>query len=170
MLNKKDKVNRKNIKDDKKTFIATIFILIFIGLIAFISIGYKLIFEDAKIGYVSLSPIDVTIPSEDEEHSLSIKITLGLKNKNLNKLNIENVQRVTKEAIKQLDYEKISKKNGNEYIKDVVLNMLNQEFDDSIEEINLDGILRDIKINEENPKSSARIRREEYLKGLKWSK
>lgn len=167
--NIKNKVN-KNV--NKRSSIITISILIFIGLVAFISIFYQVAINDSKIGYVSLKPVDVTISSGEESHKISVKVTLGGKSKNLNKLNMENVQLVVKETIKSLDYNNIVGEDGNEYIKNVVLTAIRQEFGNDIEQVSLDELLTDVTVNIpgeqviQNPTPSV----DEILENFGWTK
>ena len=159
--------------NERKNSIITISILISIALIAFIGITYQVALNNAKTGYVSLKPVDVTLSSEGKEHNLSVKITLSGKSKNLNKLNMESVQLATKETIKQLDYDTVIAENGNEYIKNTVLTSLRQEFGEDIEQVNIESILTDVSVpssQEEEYKNEDIHSVEEYLKGFSWSK
>ena len=165
----------KNIKyksQERKNSIITITILVCIVLIALTRILYQLTLNSFKVGYVSLQPINLTLSSEQQNHKISVKITLSGKSKNLNKLNMEGVQLLVKETITKLDYDSIVDKDGNEYIKSVVLTALRQEFGNNIEQVNLDSILTDVTINnsDEEAKENNSYNFEDYLKGFSWSK
>lgn len=163
----------KNIKgENKKSSVIVITMLICIGLIAFIGITYQSITNGAKSGYVSLKPIDVTLPSGEDNQKVSIQVTLSGKSKKLNKLNMENVQLIVKETIKNLDYSKMTDKNGTEYIKEVVLTSLKEEFGDSVEQVSIENLLTgNVVMPPENDKpKNPNPSREEILKGFKWSK
>ena len=167
-----DKTNKIIKKETRKAYIVTILILLSIVLIAFISI-VKSTVDNEKMGYVSLKPIDVTLSSDEGNHKLFVKITLGGKSKNLNKLNMENAQLIAKETVKQLEYKHIIEEGGNDYIKNVLLNVLREKLDKDIEQVNLDSILADITINDnisQNQSNSGVSKTEEYLKGFSWTK
>ena len=108
-----EKGQNRNINSDKRSSVITIFILICIILIAFIGIGYQFITTASKPGYVSLSPINVSISSETGEHKVSVDVVLNGKSKDLNKIDVEKAQLIAKETIKNLDYDKIKQENGN---------------------------------------------------------
>ena len=165
----------KNIKyksQERKNSIIIITILVCIVLIALTGILYQLTLNSFKVGYVSLQPINLTLSSEQQNHKISVKITLSGKSKNLNKLNMEGVQLLVKETITKLDYDSIVDKDGNEYIKSVVLTALRQEFGNNIEQVNLDSILTDVTINnsDEEAKDNNSYNFEDYLKGFSWTK
>lgn len=163
--------NLKKIKkNEKKNSIIIILIFICIALMAFIGITYKTVLNNAKTGYVSLKPVDVTLSSGGKDHNLSVKITLSGKSKNLNKLNMESVQLVTKETIKQLDYDSVIAENGNEYIKNTVLTSLREDFGEDIEQVNIESILTDVSVPSQEDKNQSTHSFEEYLKGFSWSK
>lgn len=159
----------KNKKREKLNFTITISILVCISLIALIGIFYKVIVDNSKLGYVSLNPINVTISSGEKNHTLSLKVTLSGKSKNLNKLNMENIQLFVNETVKKLDYDSITSEDGTEYIKNVILTSLRQEFGDTIEDVNLESLLTDVYVpnkGEENKTPSV----DELLKDFSWSK
>ena len=163
--------NIKHKKQERKNSIITITILVCIALIALTGISYQVALNNAKVGYVSLQPINVTLSSE-QNNKLSVKITLSGKSKNLNKLNMEAVQLLAKETITKLDYDSIVSEDGNEYIKNVVLTALRQEFGDDIEQVNLDSLLTDVTINDSNKEddNDNPYNIQDYLKGFSWTK
>lgn len=164
------KQNKENKKNNKNTII-TISILLFIGIVAFVGITRQMVINSEKLGYVSLQPVNVTLNSNGAEHKVSIKITLGGKNKQLNKLNMEKVQQVAKQAISNLDYDSIVKKEGSQYIKDTILQSLKSQFGDSIQNVVLDNILTDVTVpySSQSEDSSNTQKRENYLKGFSWT-
>ncbi|WP_250278817.1 hypothetical protein [[Clostridium] colinum] len=168
-------INNKKLeyKQERKSYIITISILVFIAFISIFGITYQVFLNSTKTGYVTLKPVDVTLSSGKENHQLSVKITLSGKSKNLNKLNMEQVQLLTKETIKQLDYQSIIKKGGDDYIKNAILQTLRQNFGDNIEQVNLDSLLTDVTIktpNEEDYNNNSDVHSiDEYLKGFSWS-
>ena len=167
--NIKSKINKNS---DKKSSTITISILIGIALIAFIGIFYQVSVNNYELGYVSLNPIDVTLSSGEESHKVSVKFTLGGKSKDLNKLNMENVQLFVKETVKNLDYDSIASEDGNEYIKNVVLTSLRQEFGEGIEQVNLDSLLTDVTVNtqDENVTENSNPSVDELLENFGWTK
>ena len=157
-------------KKNKKISIKSILVLVLIVSIFLANTGYKLIVKDNKTKYVSLETIDITIPLDDKEYGVSIKVTLVGKTKNLNKLDMNNIQLFTREILKKLDYTKISDKNGNEYIKNTLLMNLQDKFGTGIEQVILDGILKSTnKINSLNKQGPQKSKISEYLEGLSWS-
>ncbi len=167
-----DKTNKIIKRETQKAYIVTILILLSISLVAFFSI-VKSTVANQKMGYVSLKPIDVTLSSNEGNHKLFIKITLGGKSKNLNKLNMENAQLVAKETIKRLEYKSVVEEGGNEYIKNVLLKVLREKLNSDIEQVNIDSILADITVNDnslQNNSNSNVSKTEEYLKGFSWTK
>lgn len=169
----KGKNIKKNInkKQEKINSTITITILICIALIALIGITYQTIANNSKAGYVSLKPVNVTLSSGGESHKVSVNVTLSGKSKNLNKLNMEKVQVFVKETIKNLDYDSISGKDGNEYIKNFVLTALRQEFGDSIEEVTLGSLLTDVTVDiPEDATQNSSPSVEDLLKNFGWTK
>lgn len=168
--NKRKKEERKN--QERKSSIITISIFLLIAFIALTGITYKVALNSTKTGYVSLKTINTTLSEGGQSHKLSVKITLSGKNKNLNKLNMENVQMVAKQTIANLDYESIVGEDGNEYIKRVVLDALRQQFGDEIEQVNLDSLLTDVTVNKtvEEIEEEHPYNLDDYLKGFSWSK
>ena len=164
-----EKGQNRNINSDKRSSVITIFILICIILIAFIGIGYQFITTASKPGYVSLSPINVSISSETGEHKVSVDVVLNGKSKDLNKIDFEKAQLIAKETIKNLDYDKIKQENGNEYIKNSILEELQKEFGDDIEKVTLSRLLTNVSIGEEGTENS-NPSREELLENFGWSK
>lgn len=114
-----------------------ILILIIIAFIGFLSYTRN----NNQIEHVYLQPIDVSLLSKDGTHKLSVNITLSGRAQKLDKINLESLQLVTKEAVKNLEYEKIIKENGNEYIKQFILESLIDDFGDVIEQVNLNSLL-----------------------------
>ncbi|WP_317368548.1 hypothetical protein [uncultured Tyzzerella sp.] len=169
----KVKNNKKNVnkKQEKISSTITIAILICIALVALIGIVYQTIQSNYKPGYVSLKPVNVTLASGGESHKLSVDVTLGGKSKNLNKLNMENVQVFVTETIKNLDYNSIVSKDGNEYIKNILLTALKQEFGDSIENVSLSSLLTDVTVSTpEEATKNLNPSVEELLENFGWTK
>lgn len=160
----------KNKKREKLNSTITISILVCIALIALIGIFYKVIVDNSKPGYVSLNLINVTISSGEKNYTLSLKVTLSGKSKNLNKLNMENIQLFVNETVKKLDYDSITSEDGTEYIKNVILTSLRQEFGDTIEDVNLESLLTDVSVPNEGEGENKTPSVDELLKDFSWSK
>ncbi len=161
----------RNINGERKNSAIIIFIFITIIIIAFIGIGYQFIVTGSKTGYVALKPIDVTVSSDGKEHKLSMKVTLGGKSKDLNKLNTENVQLVVKETVRNLDYNSITEENGEQYIKEAILTNLKKSFGEDVESVTLDSLLTDVTVvNPDDKKPNSNPSRQEILDNIGWSK
>ncbi len=92
------------------------------------------------------------------------------KSKNLNKQNMENIQLFVNETVKKLDYDSITSEDGTEYIKNVILTSLRQEFGDSIEDVNLESLLTDVSVPNEGEGENKTPSVDELLKDFSWSK
>ena len=80
---------------------------------------------------------------------------------------MENIQLFVNETVKKLDYDSITSEDGTEYIKNVILISLRQEFWDTIEDVNLESLLTYVYVpneGEENKTPSV------LLKDFSWSK
>jgi len=154
----------KNNKDHSKSALAIIIFLIFLMLISVLFVFFY-VRQSSNPSIVDLKPISVTVSSSDksEKHNLDMQFSIKGNVRAIKKLGEEKVNNIITETISNEDYEKISDKNGMEYIKEVVTNKLKSVCGNDIENIYIQKFYVDFTIPEDNEQSTGRKQNMEGL-------
>jgi len=154
----------KNNKDHSKSALAVIIFLIFLMLIAVLFVFFY-VRQNSNPSIVDLSPISVTVSSSDKskKHNLDMQFSVKGNVRAIKKLGEEKINNIIIETISNENYEKISDKNGTEYIKEAVINELKSVCGNDIENIYIQKFYVDFTVPEENEQSTGRKQNMEGL-------